>query len=276
MRQCTVSMLLPFDKKKIEFYEDFLLQYSTITAANLIVAQLLEEQDDSRLLKLFNKWHSCIDDYKFADINFLSMGLKLDCPQLHELRGLAIDRIFIDLMEQKISPKRILVNIFNIKEFLLLYAIFEGALKDKLLRDGAIDQGKFLREGELFKKVFQNLNERKGNFFSILSARSSIQSEVALEEFWGFFTHVRHLLIHAGGKVTEKWKTSYGSKKEKTITVVENGECPISNNLLAECIDEMEAATGEIFYLSDSMLNIFRNMVVAVMESLYLLELGEV
>jgi len=264
-------MLLPTEKK-IQFYESFLLQYSLVVSSNLIIFELIENSTESQILALFEKYHGQIDDHKNKNTLLTAMMLESNAPQASELRGLLLDKFFVSIAVDKKTPKFILSSFINAKEFLLIYAIFEGVIKAELERCGVLAEGKYLREKDIVNYINSKLGTKVSGFVEHLSTRSPIGKFEDIECFWDFFTHFRHLYVHSGGQVTTKWLDQFTSKKEKIIAVISKFECPISASLLIDSIEKLELSQGKMFYINDSFSNIFRNLVILIMESLYSVE----
>jgi hypothetical protein len=271
MHSCTVSMLLPTGKK-VPFYESFLLQYSLVVSSNLIIFELIENSTENQILDLFKKYHGQIDDHKDKNILLTAMMLESNAPQASELRGLLLDKFFLSMAVDKKTSKFILSSFINAKEFLLIYAVFEGVIKAELVKCGALAEGKYLREKDIVNGINSKLDEKTNEFVEHLSTRSSLGKIEDVGCFWDFFTHFRHLYIHSGGYVTAKWLDQFTSKKEKIIEVIAKFECPISAVNLIDVIEKLELSEGKMFYINDSFSNIFRNLVILIMESLYLVE----
>lgn len=277
MQSHTISMLLPIDKidkidKSVKTYESFLLQYSLIVSSNFIIYELIEKSTEDEIFKLFEKYHGSIDDYGDKEALMLGMMLEDNSPQKNETRGLWLDKFFIAMAHDKKSPKFILSSFINAKEFLLLYAIFEGVLKDSFIRSGTLPEGKFLREKDVISLLRKSLSERDEKFLEQLKIRSPLSNFEELECFWDFYTHFRHLYFHSGGYITKKWLANYKVKQEKLIKSIAGFNCKMSALQLAEEFEELEVIENKMFYVTDKFANIFRNYIVRIMESMYIVE----
>ncbi len=271
MNSATISMLLPMGKK-VQYYETFLLQYSLIISSNLIIYDLIGKSTEKTIFELYENYHGQLKDYHFKDIYMTSMMLEDNSPQKNEQRGLMLDKLFLSMSIDKKSPKFILQSFINLKEFLLLYSIFEGVLKKEFIHSKVLPENKYLKEKEIIdyieKKVFNN----KDNFIKILAQRSPLGGFKDLKVFWNFFTHFRHLFFHAGGYVTLKWLQNFKTKKREIINIVNGFNCEIAADEIIELFNELEIEEGKMFYVTDKFSNIFRNFIVRIMESLYLVE----
>lgn len=271
MHSATVSMLLPAEKT-VPFYESFLLQYSLVVSSNLIIFELVSNSTEEQIFRLFEEYHGQIDDHKKKNMLLTAMMIESNAPQTNEIRGLSLDKFFLSMAIDKKSAKFILSSFINTKEFLLIYAVFEGVVKAELMKSGILNNGKFLREKDIISNIALKLSEKKELFEEHLSARSPLGKIEDIECFWDFFTHFRHLFIHSGGYVTQKWLDQLTQKKNNIINTIENFECPISAYFLIDSINELELINGKMFYIGDRFSNIFRNLVVLIMESMYLVE----
>lgn len=273
MQSCTVSTLLP-NGKHVQYYESFVLQYSLIVSSNLIIYELINQSTEDQIFSLFEKYHGQMNDYDYKRRNLLSMMIESNAPQHQECRGLLLDKFFLSMSIDKKKPKEILLSFVNAKEFLLLYAVFEGVLKSEFEKTGVLKNGTFLREKDIPLLLIKKLNKNKndGLFLGHLTKRSPLSTHEELAVFWDFFTHFRHLYAHSGGYVTIKWLEQYKSKREKLINTVNNFDCAISGSLLTKSIENIEAFENKMFYIEDGFSNIFRNFIIYIMESLYLTE----
>jgi hypothetical protein len=271
MHSATVSMLLPTGKT-VQYYESFLLQYSLVVSSNLIIFELVSNSTEDQILSLFEKYHGQIDDHKEKNMLLTAMMIESNAPQANEIRGLSLDKFFLSMAIDEKSPKFILSSFINAKEFLLIYAVFEGVVKAELVKSGILNDGKFLREKDIVNNIALRLAEKKGLFEEHLSARSPFGKIEDVDCFWDFFTHFRHLFIHSGGYATQKWLDQLTQKKKNIINTIKSFECQMSAKLLIDSIEELELFNGKMFYIGDRFLNIFRNLIVLIMESMYLVE----
>jgi hypothetical protein len=243
-----------------------------VVSSNFIVSELIENSTEEQIFELFEKYHGQIDDHKRKNILLIGMMLESNAPQANELRGLLLDKFFLSMSIDRKTPKFILSSFVNAKEFLLIYAVFEGVIKAELVRSGTLGNGKFLREKDIINNIITRLASQAEIFVDHLSCRSPIGTIADVECFWDFFTHFRHLYAHSGGYVTEKWMEQFIVKREKIIGTIANFECSLSASNLIDVINELEVSEGKVFYIGDPFLNIFRNLIILLMESLYLVE----
>ncbi|PMG96609.1 hypothetical protein BCU78_24885 [Vibrio lentus] len=276
MQSCTISMLFPIEK--IPYYESFHLQYSLATSSNFILFELMEKASEEEVFELFESFHGNLDDYKRAQMLMMGAHMSMTCPQAKESRGLLLDKFFISMAKRKTKPKELLANFLNAKEFILIYAIFENVLKGEFLRLGILAEGKFMREKDLFKFLNDKLSKQDmmDDFVKCLSQRSPIKDFETLTTFWKFFTHIRHLYTHSGGMVTAKWIATYINLKTNLEDKVYLFDDLFLKQRLNSAIDGFEPEVGQIFNANDHFSNIFRNLIVYIMEALYLSEIKAV
>lgn len=270
-----ISILLPM-QGRVNFYNDFILQYSILISSNMIIYELVSESNEDKIFDLFQSYHSMFNDYDYISNILPVIGIQMEVPQQEEIRGLILDKFFVEMMSKKYSPKQILFNYINLKEFVVLYALFEGILKEEFIRCGLIDENKYLREKDIIEYIKKKYKYNLDKLNDILESRS-IYNLGSIESWWKFYTHFRHLIFHNGGKITRKWKNFYDNLKSNLI---ENLKSEKSNESFLEIInilDNLEKIDNSInideyFFLSDEFTNMFRDFVINLMESMYLLD----
>lgn len=270
MQSFTYSMLLDPENKD-PFYEKFLLQYSFFSSSNFILYHLADTASEEEIFELFMKPHGCVDDYKRKAMGMAAMMLEDNSPQKNELRGLYLDRLLLDMVKKKISSKQALCSIININEFVMLYATFEGAMKSLFLQKGILDESASLKEKNVIILLENCLGSQKADFLNILKSRSPIPTFNALNEFWLFFTLFRHLFFHSCGNITKKWLTQYSKRKDSLMTALNSSDNIVEIGMIFDTIENLDLIEEQLFYAQDRFVNIFRNYIVRVVESIFIL-----
>jgi len=274
-----ISMLLPLDsqKQKIKFYEDFILQYSLIISSNLIIYNLVEESNEEHLFELFTSYHTMFNEYIEINKILPILHLELQTPQQNEIRGLILDRFFIEMFNKKYSSKDLLKHFINFKEFVVLYSLFEGILKEEFIRCRLIDENKFLKEKDIIEYILKKYeNISKIDLFEKILKDRSIYNIGLLKLFWDLYTHFRHLFFHNAGKITSKWKNKFDNIKDKLIDILDKSN---SNSILnLNIIEDIEYINSfikinEYFFVSDKFSNMFRDFIINILEAMYLTDL---
>ena len=268
MNYSTFSARLPIEKQ-IPIYNNFLTQYSLLISSNLIVNELISKASEQDILDLFDALHGHNDEYIHMRNFHLAAMLNFNIPQVNEARGLWLDNLYVDMMNKKTTPKDMVLCFQRIKEFQLLYAIFENVVKQELFRTNLLEEGTFLREIDVIKKVNEYLSSlnKVDIFAELLSKRTCFDSIQDIDSMWKIFTHLRNLFAHSGGIVSQNWLDNYKSKigLYENIMLKVPIQYEIENTIGLELFE-----VGKLYYLTDDMLNFFRNFIVYVMECLYL------
>lgn len=267
MKYPTLSIRLPIEKN-IEFYEKFILQYSLIIVSMNCYEELIDEYvTEEKIMKYFDMFHGMFNDYEDKRDYIHYMSLDADFKQLHESRGLYLDRFYVDLQKKTYTPSKLLKYFNNINQFLLLYSTFEGILKNEYRMKEIINEGKFVRENQLicFSEKYVEKYNCKKKFLSEISERSLMENFDEISCLWNYFTNIRHLYVHSSGIVTEKWLQKIKSSYNKLEDLLER-------DIVWEIGKELSLEKVKVdttFYIEDNLLNFFRNYIVAFMESLY-------
>ena len=265
----TYSVILPVEETP-QFYESFTLQYSLIITSNLLINELIENSTEESVLESLTQYHGIIHDYKEKQIHLASLMLEYTPPQTEEIRGLALDKLFMSMGLENKTPKFILQSIQNTKELLLLHSVFEGVIKTEAQRVHIIPEGKYFREKDIPEVVKNMVRDKEEYFLEILSSRCPLKTFADINDCWVFFTHLRHAHIHSGGYATPKWIDQFKTKKENLLTSISNWGSSISSIQIYKIIEDLEAQPGKLLYTDNQLSNIFRNFIVNIMESLYL------
>ena len=268
-----ISVLLPIENQSKIFYNDFILQYSIVISSNFIIYELIEESSEEKIFELFQSYHSSFNEYNSLSYFLPTMGFQIKALQQEELRGLFLDKFFTEIENKKYLPKQLLLYYINLKEFVILYSLFEGTLKEEFIRYSLFDENKFLKEKDIIKYIKQKYKKNFDEFDSVLKDRSFYNIN-SIEMWWNFYTHFRHLIFHSGGKVTKKWKVTYDNFKNTLYNGMPE-EQPLEVINILDNLEEIDRAIkiNEYFFITDKFTNMFRDFVINLMEAMYLMDI---
>ena len=268
-----ISLLLPIENQNIKFYNNFALQYSILISSNLLIYGLIEEICEEKIFELFQSYHASFNEY--SDLNNIlpAMGLQLKVPQQEEPRGLFLDKFFIEMANKKYSPKQLLLYYINLKEFVVLYSLFEGILKEEFIKCNLFDENKFLKEKDIIKYIKQKYKDDLDKFDDVLRDRSFYDIN-SIEKWWNFYTNFRHLIFHNGAKVTDKWKNNYDNLRNNLCDLMPEEQALEVIDIL-DNLDEIDdnIKIDEYFFITDRFINMFRDFIVNLIEAMYLLDI---
>lgn len=278
MTAATFSMLCPSVDKNDPFYKEFYLQYSLFTASNYVMYQLVSLSKENTISELFDSLNEISNDYQLREIFLTCMGFESSTPQKNEQRALNLDLLFADMHSMQIEQKKILYGFININEFILLYALFEGIIKKIFRIKGYLKERQFLKENEIITSFQESFDSQLSLFLRNLNSRIPLLNFEEINLFWLLFTMFRHLFLHSGGFVTQQWFDKYRTIKEKLFMSLSNchNEQIIDIDNLISTIDKFNIELNKLFYPQDIFVNIFRNFIVAFMESMYLSDISSI
>ena len=266
----TFSMLLPTAEKKNAFYEDFFKKYSLLISTNLIVYDAIDAFSEQRIFEEFSKFNGSYNDYKDKEVFQTFMLLEDNYPQKKEQRGLFLNTFFIDRATGQKDSKSFIISAVNIKEFTLLYALFEGVMKELFRANKVLDKEEYLNEKDIITKFASSSAVNKKLFLQEMRNRSPLSTFDGINTFWLYFTHFRHLYFHSGGYVTKQWFNKYIQKKEDIIKKISKFNDITTASQLCDAIKAWEVTENKMCYMEDNFVNFFRNFIIRFMESMYL------
>lgn len=273
MQQMTISMLKP-EADIVPYYQMFYRNYSLLVSTNIVTHHIVSEMPEERIFELIcDVSRAAVTDYARVQSLYVGMGLGFQSPQIGEVRGLNLNELIELIRTKQISAMESLTTFINASEFLILFAIFEDAVKFMLIFDGIVSVERGLREVDVMKKIKDKLERKRvfPQFRDRLAARSAIHNFADAETTWKFFTDFRHLYVHSGGRATANWLEKFQRNQDELMNRLTKGT-DLAKMFVADVIDDCQPKEGRLFIVTDKFTNIFRNFIVSIMEALYLTE----
>lgn len=277
MQHTTISMLKP-ETGRVKFYDIFYRNYSFLICSNLAAFSLIANIEDDIIFKTFvDILNAAPRDYNNLTPFYNAIGLDLNCPQTTEERGLDQSELIELIRDRKITARIAVTTFLNANEFILLFALFEDTVKRMLIERDFIKEGDGLKQAELMNKLKCRLNSESvfDEFEATLKNRSVIWSFEDAVRLWNFFLKFRNLFVHSSGRATSKWLKNYCKTTSHITTKSGASEINMGSMLLSDFIEGLDPTERDIFIFPDGLANIFRNFVVSIMETLYLIELRQ-
>lgn len=271
----TFSLLKPDDKCK-DFYKAFYKQYSLIQINDIIMNELLDSLGDEERKGLIDNLD--LDGFEMQRNAVYSIGMGVRDPNLqessHEERGLDIT-LFRDLNNLKIDP---LKWYLQANEFMQLYAVCEQTIKNFLLSCD-FDMRNF-KENKMMIQLFDILREKNivDDYINMISQRTNeiLTKENEVKFVWKYYTEIRNVYVHAGGRITKRFKNEMGKVLRNyahQISCIMNSKSMIME-LEIFCDDEendeefFNNPIGNIINCKSQQINFFRNYIIIIIESL--------
>lgn len=137
MKHTTISMLTP-ELGRCPAYDRFYRTYSMLVATNVVTHHLIHQVSEAHLadLLLCEVVEAAESDYVRARTLYAVMGLSFEAVQMGEGRGLDLTDVSQSLAEGRATAKQIILAFQNFNEFVVLFALFEDAVKDLLTSTG--------------------------------------------------------------------------------------------------------------------------------------------
>ena len=252
-------------------YDRFYRTYSMLVATNVVTHHLIHEVSEAQLANflLCEVVEAAESDYARAKMLYSLMGLNFETVQMGERRGLDLTDVSQSLAEGRATAKEIILAFQNYNEFVILFALFEDAVKDLLTPAGGGPAVK-LKEPKVMEDLLTHLQGLGlfKRFKAALEDRTICEDYEDAKRLWAYFVTLRHLYVHAGGRPTAKWMVDYNKAREAMVSRFKSLD--IGTMHVRETIEEeIEARERVLLMLPDSLVNIFRNFVVGVMEAVY-------
>lgn len=263
----TISMLSP-EPGQCPAYDRFYRIHSMLITTNVVTHHLVHEVPEAHLAEFLAEVVTASKtDYARARTLYTAMQLSFEAVQIGENRGLDLADVSQSLAEGRMTAKQIILAFQNFNEFVLLFALFEDAMKDLMTPTGgpAIE----LRES----KVMENLLTHLQGIGSFKLFKAQLQDRTICEDYedakrlWSYFVALRHLYVHSGGRPTPKWLVDYKQVRDAVISRLRDPG--ITTMDVRETIESIEPRERVLLMLPDGLVNIFRNFVVGVMEAIY-------
>lgn len=273
----TFSPLKPNEKCK-DFYDTFYKQYNMIQINDIIMNELLDSLGDEERKGLVD--NLILDGFEIQRNAVYSIGMGIYDPSLQrssrEDRGLDIS-LFRDLDNMKVDP---LKWYLQANEFMQLYAVCEQTIKD-YLASCDFDMAKF-KERKMMIQFFDILREKKivDNYIELISQSTNeiLTKENEVKFVWEYYTEIRNVYMHAGGRLTERFKKNMDKLLQNyahEISCIMN-----SKSMIMELVtfyygddeddedDFFNNPVGNIIICKSQKINFFRNFVIIIMECL--------
>ncbi len=268
MKHTTISMLKP-ELGRCPAYDGFYRTYSMLIATNVLTHHLVHEVSEAHLADLLREVVTASEsDYARARTLYAAMGLSFEAVQMGEHRGLDLTDVSQSVEEGRTTAKQIMLAFQNYNEFVLLFALFEDAVKDLLT---PTDGGPAVKLKE--SKVMEDLLTHLQGLGSFKRFKAQLEDRTICEDYedakrlWSYFVALRHLYVHSGGRPTSKWMIAYGEIRDAVISRLKDPD--IGTMDVREMIEGIEPGERVLLMLPDGLVNIFRNFVVGVMEAVY-------
>lgn len=262
----TLSMLRP-EPGRCPAYDRFHHTYSLLLATNVVTHHLVHEVPEDRLTELLHQVVASSEtDYSRAQALYAVMGLSFAAPQMWEDRGLDLADVSETLAAGG-SAQRVVLAFQNFNEFVLLFALFEDAVKDLLTPPGG--EAVKLKEQKVMEDLLTHL-QGLGSFARFkarLADRTICGDYEDAKSLWSYFVALRHLLVHSGGRPTSKWMSDYETARGMVSRRLRGPD--IGRMEVREVIEKVEPSERVLLMLPNGIVNIFRNFVVGVMEAYY-------
>lgn len=270
----TFSLLKPDEKSK-DFYDAFYKQYSLVQINDIIMNELLDSLETEKRKELVERLS--LNGYEIREKAACSVAIGIDDPALRqsscEDRGLNIS-LFRDLDSMNVDP---LKWYLQANEFMHLYAVCEQAIKDYLKScEFYIDK---FKERKMMIQFFEILRDKKivDDYIELISERTNeiLTKENEVKFVWEYYTQIRNVYMHAGGRLTERFKENMGKLLENykhEITCIMNTESMIIELAFHDFGDNeavfFDNPTGNIIKCEPMKINFFRNFIIILMECL--------
>lgn len=272
MLECFVSIRKPTDKS-IASYRYFYNFYSLQQINTLIIEKLLDSTLPEKKMEILQNIDTTGFDFQQIEVFTLAMGLYNPSTQKRGKENRTLDFSLVEELNRKG------IDSYNwylhTNEYTSLYTAFEQSIKDFLVSIN-IDPSK-LKERTILSNFFTAINDKRTLLLKEISDSSAsiIESQNEIIVLWQYFTEIRNLYIHSGGRVTDRFIDNMSDLKTKIGTdlhkIFNKESMIIENACRYDSYDELFAFNfdkDDIFVLDDLLLNFFRNFVVIINEAI--------
>ena len=250
-------------------YDRFYRTYSMLITTNVVTYHLVHEMPEAHLTELLTEVVTASkSDYAGARTLYAAMHLSFEAVQIGEDRGLDLTDVSQSLAEGRMTAKQIILAFQNFNEFVLLFALFEDAVKDLMTPTGGGPAIK-LKEPKVMENLLTHLQGLGlfKRFKAELGDRTICEDYEDAKRLWSYFVAMRHLYVHSGGRPTSKWLVDYEEVRDAVISRLKDPD--IGTMDVRETIEAIEPRERVLLMLPDGLVNIFRSFVVGVMEAVY-------
>ncbi|WP_297993207.1 hypothetical protein [uncultured Clostridium sp.] len=251
------------------FYKRFYESYSLLQINDIIINNLkdaISKRDKEELLRNLD---TDGEEVKFSNVCFLGMGIRNPSMELRAKENRGIDKSLMETLKGKGIDS--IDWYIRSNEYVQLYAICEQAIKDYLVING-VDIAS-IREGTIINKLFEKLGSDKKDFLDYTKTYSNeiMRKEDYIRKMWKYFTEIRHLYMHAGGRITDRFKENMNKLKSDIGKTIEEVEKEMFLEKEVFDIDKLFNFSFEdmsIFEIDSHFLSFFRSFVIILVEGL--------
>lgn len=165
--------------------------------------------------------------------------------------------IDLDKLIDKTTAKNwyeVIRGFLNTWEFLFLYSTVESTFKEILDKKGVV------REEELLNLIYQE--------FPALEDEMGAEKKY-ISDLWSFYTELRNIYSHSHGLISKLSKSNIGGKLEKAKQALDKIHLDSISLIDTDQIFKKHLiVVGKFHFMKDNELNIFRNLITSLMESL--------
>lgn len=266
----TYSMITP-NNKKCEEYNEFYKFYSMSVKYNIIFGDMiyrLKNQLPYLSVEIKDKIERKNKD---IDNNLLAMGIER-IKTTRENFNLSISNNDLQIREQYFNADydKFINFISDYYQVIQLYANFESTIKLFIFRK----KGKsfHIKQKDLITELFNVIQE--DTFINKYYELNGMDfNKTDFENLWNYYTNIRNLYSHSSGIISKEFISKmnnirvYMKKLEeelnsKYIYIFDNETIFNTDNILS----------GELYIISEYELRIFRNFLLYIWETIYMLE----
>ena len=264
----TYGMIIP-EPNTCKNYELFYTFYSLNIKQNLIINHLLKEIK-SQLPIISLEIKESINN-KLQEINsfFPVIGIQRE-KSAREVYNISILNNDLHIRDKYFNndEEEFINYITNFQQVIILYSSFENTIKSWLKERGLerrIFQKKLLEEicnaNDDFKKKFNTLHNKEftNNDFSLI---------------WEYFTCIRNLYTHSSGIIDNEFINDIQKIHPEIVDMIDRNFDWIERSLFQDNLEVLRTdnfTEHDLFIISEIELRFFRNFIIYVWETIYLL-----
>lgn len=264
----TYSMIAPSNDKCKE-YNDFYKFYGMNIKYNIIFNDMIHTFK-SQLPYLSIEIKDKIEQKNIEiDKQLFCIGLEREKCERDKLR-LSISNNDLQIRNQYFNGEydKFINFLTDYYQVIQLYANFESTIKEFIFRKKGNEY--YIKQKELINELF-NVVEKNDfiNKYKKLTGMSFIKDEFVT--LWNYYTNVRNLFSHSGGIISKE----FISKMNRIRSDIENFEEKLVSQVrvISQKIFKIENLNENgLYIISEYELRVFRNLLVYIWETLYMLE----
>lgn len=268
MLESSFSIRKP-EETSSDFYKRFYESYSLLQMNDIIINSLKDAISESDKEELLQNLDTNGEEVKYSSVCFLAMGINNPSMELRAKENRGIDTSLMETLKGKGIDS--IDWYIRSNEYVQLYAICEQAIKDYLLING-VDIAS-IREATIINKLFEKLGSNKKDFLDYTKKYSNeiMKKEDYIRKMWNYFTEIRHLYMHAGGRITYRFKENMSKLEGNIGKTIEEVEKDMFLEKEVFDIDKLFNFSFEdmsIFEIDSHYLSFFRSFVIILVEGL--------